>query len=152
VDRLVLVAVLVVVAVVVAVVLERRRPDAPTQARYQVPAQIDRADFAEPHRPWLVAVFTSRTCDACARVVEKALVLASAHVAVVEVEATTQSAVHARYAIDAVPMTVVADADGVVQAAFVGTPSATDLWAAVAEVRAPGSSPEPGLGRLQGND
>jgi hypothetical protein len=44
-------------------------------------------------------------------------------------------------------MTLIADAEGVVKATFVSVPSATDLWAAVAEVRRPGSSPEPGLGR-----
>jgi len=34
-----------------------------------------------------------------------------------------------------------------VAASFVGVPTATDLWAAVAEARAPGASPEPDLGR-----
>jgi len=37
---------------------------------------------------------------------------------------------------------------GVVRAAFVGAFSATDLWAAVAEARAPGSTPEPELGQI----
>ena len=32
--------------------------------------------------------------------------------------------------------------------AFVGAFTATDLWAAVAELRDPGSSPEPGLGAI----
>ncbi len=32
-------------------------------------------------------------------------------------------------------MVLVADADGVVRASFVGSPSAADLWAAVAELR-----------------
>ena len=45
-------------------------------------------------------------------------------------------------------MTLIADAEGVVQRAFVGAFTATDLWAAVAEVRAPGSTPEPELGQL----
>ena len=56
-------------------------------------------------------------------------------------------ALHRKYAIDAVPLVVVADARGVVGASFIGPASATDLWAAVAEVRQPGSSPEPDLGR-----
>ena len=42
---------------------------------------------------------------------------------------------------------VVAGRDGVVRASFVGPPTATDLWAAVAEARYPGSSPEPDVGR-----
>ena len=45
------------------------------------------------------------------------------------------------------PLVVVADARGVVGASFIGPATATDLWAAVAEVRQPGSSPEPDLGR-----
>ncbi len=46
-------------------------------------------------------------------------------------------------------MTVVADAEGVVRRAFVGAFTATDLWAAVAESRAPGASPEPSIGTLE---
>ena len=46
---------------------------------------------------------------------------------------------HARYAIDAVPCLVVADAAGAVRTGFLGPVTATDLWAAVAEARAPGS-------------
>jgi hypothetical protein len=34
-----------------------------------------------------------------------------------------------------------------VRAGFAGPVTATDLWAAVAEARQPGSSPEPQLGR-----
>jgi hypothetical protein len=40
-----------------------------------------------------------------------------------------------------VPTLVVADARGVAVAAFLGPMTATDLWAAVAEARDPGSSP-----------
>ena len=40
---------------------------------------------------------------------------------------------------------VIADAEGVVHRSFLGTVSATHLWAAVAEARDPGSAP-PGCG------
>lgn len=128
--------VLVALAVVVAVVLERRRPDAPTQARWAVPSQLDRDDFTRPETPWLVAVFTSATCDACAQVVAKAEPLQSAEVAVEEVEYAVRADLHRRYGIDAVPCIVVADAEGVVRASHVGPATATDLWATLAEVRA----------------
>lgn len=134
-ERFLLAAVVVVIAVVVAVVLERRRPEAPTQGRWAIPAQLDRADFARPEAPWLVAVFTSATCDSCARAVERAVVLEGEAVAVDEVEHKARPDAHRRYHIDAVPIIVVADADGVVRASFTGPPSATDLWAAVAAVR-----------------
>jgi Thioredoxin domain len=135
-------------AAVVAAVLRHRQPmPAPTQPVWQAPAQLDRADFAQPDAPYLVAVFTSATCRSCSDMAEKAAVLASSQVAVDVVEVTQRPDVHRKYAVDAVPMVVVADRHGVVGASFIGPASATDLWAAVAEVREPGSSPEPGLGR-----
>jgi hypothetical protein len=117
-----------------------------------VPTQLDRADFAEPGKPWLVAVFTSATCDSCAGVVPKVLALASPAVAVDDVPWQSRKDLHDRYAVEVVPLTVVAGSDGVVVASFVGEPSATDLWAAVAEARQPGSSPEPHLGELRYGD
>ena len=56
----------------------RRRPDAPTQPHAaETPAQLDRADFPRPDAPWLVVLFTSRTCESCAGLYEKALPLES---------------------------------------------------------------------------
>lgn len=139
--------VLIALAVVVAVVLERRKPAPPTQPRnWDVPAQLDRDDFPGRERPWLVAVFTSATCESCEKVVPKAAVLESAVVAVSEVPYQSRKDLHERYGVEVVPTLVVADAEGVVRKSFVGVPTATDLWAAVAEARAPGSSPEPDLG------
>ena len=40
-----------------------------------------------------------------------------------------------RYSIDAVPMIVVADDQGITRASFIGVPTAADLWAALAELR-----------------
>ena len=134
-ERFLLATAVVVVAVIVAVLLERRRPEAPTQGSWTVPAQLDRADFTRPDAPWLVAVFTSATCDSCAKAVERARVLASGAVAVDEAEVKARPDIHRRYHIDAVPIVVVADAEGVVRTSFTGPPSATDLWAAVAGVR-----------------
>lgn len=132
-------AAVVLAAVVIAAVLRRRqRVDAPTQASFQVPSQIDRADFASPQSPWLVAVFSSATCHTCADVCRKAAVLASRDVAVQEVEYTTERDLHRKYQIDVVPIVVIADDRGVVRRSFAGPVSATDLWAAVAEARDPG--------------
>ncbi len=141
------IAVLVVALGIGAVLRRRRSVDAPTQPAFSAPAQIDRADFVEANAPWLVAVFSSATCDACSDVVRKAKVLACAEVDVVEVEYSQSAALHRKYHVDAVPIAVLADQAGVVKASFIGPMSATDLWAAVAEARHPGSSPEPDLGR-----
>jgi len=146
-ERFLLAGVVVVIAVVLAVLAERRRPQAPTQPTWAVPTQLDRQDFGRPEAPWLVALFTSATCDSCMQVVEKARALTSGAVAVEEVEIGQHRDLHRRYHVEAVPTIVVADDEGVVRASFVGPPSATDLWAAVAEARQPGSSPEPELGR-----
>lgn len=129
------VAIVVLAAGVAAIVNRRRRADPPTQPRQQFPAQLDRADFSEPSRPWLVAVFSSESCHTCADVVAKAEVMRSDDVAVDVVPFQTRRDLHQRYAIDAVPCLVVADAVGTVHAGFLGSVTATDLWAAVADAR-----------------
>ena len=144
-ERLIIAFVIVVVVVAVARVIGVRRvPDAPTQRRFSAPEQLDRNDFVRPEAAWLVAVFSSATCDVCAQVTAKANVLECDDVAVTEVEHTANRALHERYSIDAVPTVVIADADGVAAATFIGPMTATDLWAAVAEAREPGSTPGAG--------
>lgn len=137
-ERLLLAVVLVAaVAVVANIVRRRREADPPTQARGEIPAQLDRSDFGGDG--WLVAVFTSATCSTCADVVRKAEVLSSDEVTVVTASFQDQRGLHERYGIDAVPCLVIADGDGVVHAGFLGPVSATDLWAAIASARDPGS-------------
>jgi hypothetical protein len=58
------------------------------------------------------------------------------------VEVKAEPELHERYGIEAVPIILVADADGVVRASFVGPPTATDLWGTIAELREPGSLPD----------
>ena len=140
---------LVVAAIVVAFVLERRRSAPPPRDVYPVPRQLDRADFPRPETPWLVALFSSTTCDSCAALPAKLAVLEGADVATCEIEYHAQPDLHRRYEISGIPTTLVADSAGVVRAAFVGAFTATDLWAAVAEARAPDTTPEPELGKLQ---
>jgi hypothetical protein len=145
VERVLLVVVLAAVAIAVASVVERRRrPAAPTNVGHSLPEQLDRRDFERPQAPWLVAVFTSATCRTCAGVWDKARLLASDDVAVQELELTATRDLHEKYAIDAVPAAVVADLAGAVRAGFLGPVTATDLWATVAELRAPGTLPAAG--------
>lgn len=130
-------AVMVVAAVVAEVVRRRRRFDPPTQPRRELPSQLDRSDFEGSG--WLVAVFTSDTCSTCADVVHKAEVVACDDVTVSIASFQQRREVHERYDIDAVPCLVIADGDGVVHGGFLGPVTATDLWAAVADAREPGS-------------
>ena len=142
-ERIVLVVVLAAVVVGVALLLQRRRPPQPTALprSYEPPTHLVRADFDRPDAPWLVAVFTSATCSTCGDVWSKAELLGSEEVAVQQVEVSRDGELHRRYGIDAVPITVVADASGTVRRSFMGPVSSTHLWAAVAELRDPGSVP-----------
>ena len=142
-ERAVIAVALVAVAVVVAVWCcsaagPTHPPSRPTPCRPRSTGTTS----PSPDVPWLVAVFSSATCDSCAGVLAKAEPLQSDAVVVADVEVGAQGDIHRRYGIDAVPTTIVADADGVVQASFVGPVTATDLWAAVAEAREPGSTPD----------
>ncbi|MDQ3462807.1 MAG: hypothetical protein M3471_07245 [Actinomycetota bacterium] len=141
-SQIVILAVVAAVAVGVAVWLRRQGPDAPEQGpSWAVPTHLDRTDFDRADAPWLVAVFSSATCLSCQGTWAKAELLASDAVAVQEVEAIERKDLHDRYRVDAVPMVLVADAAGTVKRSFVGPPTATDLWAALAELRQPGSVP-----------
>jgi hypothetical protein len=137
-DRLLIALAIAIAAGVIALALRHmRQSDAPTRSSGLVPEQLDRDDFASPSAPWLVAVFSSATCGTCADVQDKAAVLASDDVAVDVVEFQARRDVHQRYRIDAVPLVVIADAAGVVRRQFLGPVTATDLWAAMAQLRAP---------------
>lgn len=134
-DRVLLALAIAIAAAVIATVLRRRRPDAPMRSSGRIPEQLDRADFEHPTAPWLVAVFTSASCDSCADVRSKADVLATNDVAVSVAEYPARKDLHERYRIDAVPLVVIADSQGVVRKSFLGPVTATDLWAAVAAAR-----------------
>jgi hypothetical protein len=150
--RLGLAAAILLVVAVVAWVLRRRPADPPPRDVFPVPAQLDRSDFPRPDAPWLVVLFSSSVCDSCQGLVPKIAPLESAEVAVCEIEASVAGDLHRRYEVAAIPTTVIADAQGVVRRGFVGAFTATDLWAAVAETRDPGSTPEPRLGEVPGRE
>ena len=133
--RFVIVGVVVVIALLANLWQRKRQVDAPTQGASEVPSQIDRADFARPDAPWIVLAFTSATCQTCSDIERKVQVLETNSVAIQILEYTAERELHERYKIDAVPAVLMADADGVVQANFLGPVSATDLWAALARAR-----------------
>ena len=135
----VLVAVgLALVVALVAWILERRRPQPPSQRRWAVPDQLDRNDFERPGAPWLVAVFSSTTCDACLATIDEAMTVASADVVVTEIEYGARPDLHRRYNIESVPTLVVADRQGVVRASFLGPLPPDSLQAALREVAGSG--------------
>jgi hypothetical protein len=125
----------VVIAAVAYWLERRRRTDAPPQAIDVAPGQLDRSDFPRPEAPWLVAVFTSKNCESCEGLYDKAKSLESDAVAVAEVEYFDNKALHERYRINAAPLTVIADAEGVVRDSIVGPYPTTELWTRVAHAR-----------------
>jgi hypothetical protein len=132
--RLVVAAGLVVVAGVVAWWLGRSssaRRRAPIRTSAPVPHQVDRADFPRPDAPWLVVVFTSRTCGTCRAAAGHVAAVAGPTVATAEVPFEDRRDLHERYGIDAVPTTVVADERGVVRTSFQGALDPAALAAAV---------------------
>ncbi|MGH9035874.1 MAG: hypothetical protein ACRD0O_08925 [Acidimicrobiia bacterium] len=131
-SRLVIALVVVLLAVAAARGLERRRrPDPPARGTYPVPAQLDRDDFPRPDAPVLMVLFSSATCDGCGPMAAKVAALESDEVATCEVEYNQRGDLHRRYAIEGVPMVVVADAEGVVTAGFVGSVPSSDLEASL---------------------
>lgn len=141
-----------VVALVAGAIAWRLRtqhaPAPPPRDAYPVPRQLRRDDFPRPEAPWLVAYFSSATCASCQGLGPKVAVLEAGDVVTCELSFEDQRPLHDRYQIEAIPMILVADAGGVVRRAFVGATTATDLWAAVAEARTPGSTPESALGAI----
>jgi hypothetical protein len=138
VTRWLVLAALTALAVAVALWLLRRRPDAPTAPSYTAPTQLDRADFTRPEAPWLVVVFASTACDACRSVWEAVAPLEAGPVAVQQLIVQDDATLHRRYRVGGVPTTVVADAEGVVRASWLGPVGASELWGELARLRATG--------------
>lgn len=134
--EIIIVIAVAAIALAVGWYVQQRQPDPPIRTESHVlPTQIDREDFARPEAPWLVAVFTSATCETCAKVWTSTQLVESDQVAIQNVAYQDDQALHDRYNISAVPSVVIADKDGVSRAEFLGPPSSADLWASLAEVR-----------------
>lgn len=122
-------------ALAVAWLYRRYRPSSPTAPTYSVPARLERWDFSQPNTDWLLAVFTSKTCSTCAAVIEAAKSLADDSLAVQEVEHRRHGELHRRYAVDAVPLAVLADRSGTVCASLAGPATSAELSALIASAR-----------------
>ena len=139
-DRFYLLVLVASIAGILAYLLQRKAQETPVRTGWSVPDQVNRADFIFPDAPWLVAVFTSSTCDTCAEVLAKATPLASDQVAVQALEAKKDKELHDRYQIEAVPLIALIDALGVVRSHFLGPVSSSQLWSSLAELRESKSS------------
>lgn len=134
-ERLVIAIAVAAVVLVVAWILQRRKPAPPTQSGWHPPVQLDRSDFVDPEKPWLVVVFSSLSCDACEKAVSAAQFLASDEVGYQNIAVENEPRLHDRYRIEQVPLLLIADHEGVVRAQYVGPPSATEVWGEFATLR-----------------
>ena len=134
-DRLYLLLLVASVAGILAYKFQRSSSDTPVRTGWSIPDQVNRKDFLSPEIPWLVAVFTSSSCDTCSEVMSKTVPLASSQVVVHEVEAKKDKDLHDRYKIEAVPLVALIDTQGVVRSHFLGPVSSSDLWSSLAELR-----------------
>ncbi|NLV55372.1 MAG: hypothetical protein GXY13_07155 [Acidimicrobiales bacterium] len=124
------------VAVGVAALIRRRvSSDAPTRPGWAVPDNVDRRDLEHADRPWMVAVFSSATCNACRATWEKARQLESDEVGVQDIDSVRDARLHERYGVDAVPLLLLLDERGDVRGHFLGEPTTADLWSAMAALR-----------------
>ena len=134
--QILIVVAVAAVALVVGWYMQQQAPDVPTAPQsHSTPNQLDRTDFVRPDAPWLVAVFTSATCETCAKVWTSTQLVESDEVAIENIEVGAAKEMHDRYNITAVPAVVIADASGVARASFLGPPTSADLWAKLAELR-----------------
>ena len=129
---------IVVVTLLGTILLVSRKKSVKTQVTsFDLPLHIDRSDFDNKNAEILVLVFSSETCDGCDVVWNKTTVLQSSAVDVEKVsyQDVKGKKLHLKYQIEAVPSVLVCDEQGSVFKAFLGNVTATDLWAAVAELR-----------------
>lgn len=124
--------------IVIATVSASRKRVAPVQPdEYGYPTIVNREDFSGTSKELLVVCFTSNVCDSCEGVWVKTQILESETVAVYNAiyEDSQGKKLHEKYSIDAVPTTIICDKDGVTLKSYIGSVTATDLWAGVASAR-----------------
>lgn len=124
--RLAVMLALALVVGIAVVALQRRTTRPQVATRHHLPSHVDRGRFASPTTPWLISIFSSATCLACAEVIGWARSLESDSVVVQDIEVDAEPELHHMHRIDSVPSTVIADHQGVVKLGLVGPLSPAD--------------------------
>ena len=126
-DRLLILGVVAVAASIIAALLQRWHPRESIAAPHSIPQYLSRTDFDQPDSAWLIAVFSSKDCATCAPVALEAYKLTDADVTVQEIPVDSSAELHRRYCVSAVPMLLIADADGLVCAHHLGPATNSEL-------------------------
>ena len=109
-------------AIIVAYIANNRRTDSPSVPKSSLPIQVDRNDFNMPGMKWLLVFFSSESCSSCIQVREilSEIPLNSIHIQ--EVSFPQEKNLHTRYAINSVPIVLIANLEGVVIWSYAGVP------------------------------
>ena len=120
--NLILVLLLGAFAIIVAYIANNRRTDSPSVPKSSLPIQVDRNDFNMPGMKWLLVLFSSESCSSCIQVREilSEIPLNSIHIQ--EVSFPQEKNLHTRYAINSVPIVLIANLEGVVIWSYAGVP------------------------------
>jgi len=114
VERLLVLVAVSLLACTAASIVQRRNYRHSVRTGSPVPVQIHRGDFPHPEIDWLIAIFTSESCDACTAVLRSAQSIDSAAVHVAKIDSTKNEKIYKLYDIDAVPLLLLANKNGVV--------------------------------------
>ena len=119
---IILILVIGLTAFTISSLANRRMPDSPSVPKSIIPYQLDRSDFNDPSIEWIFVLFTSDTCDACDLVMNEVSKISLPNVVVQNINYAANKSLHVRYEIDAVPILLIADQQGIVQWSFAGVP------------------------------
>ena len=120
--NLILVLLLGAFAIIVAYIANNRRTDSPSVPKISLPIQVDRNDFDMPDMQWLLVFFSSESCSSCIQVREILSGIPMNSIHIQEVSFPQGKNLHNRYAINSVPIVLIANLEGVVIWSYAGVP------------------------------
>ena len=109
-------------AISVAYIANNRRTDSPSVPKSSLPIQVDRNDFEMPVMKWLLVFFSSESCSSCIQVRETLSDIPLNSIHIQEVSFPQEKNLHNRYAINSVPIVLIANLEGVVTWSYAGVP------------------------------
>jgi len=110
----------VIIAVAVSTLANRSTTSTNAELEHHIPDQIDGADFCRTLGSRMLVVFSSSKCNTCALVIEAVSRIDKPSLVVVVADIETKPDLHAKYNIEAVPTTLLAEPSGRVVKSFLG--------------------------------
>jgi len=110
----------VIIAAAVSALASRSTTSASAETEHHIPEQLDVPDFRSTSTGRMLVVFSSSKCHTCALVVDAVSQINLLGLVVDVVDIETRPDLHAKYDIDAVPTTLLAESSGRVVKSFLG--------------------------------